>query len=94
MGWTFVFMMLVLKIPICGLGWIVWHAIHDVPDGFNDAADKDAESRDDGGSKVGRQHPRRPLPRSPRRGPHGEPVSPPPARTRSTVAKARHSDRS
>jgi hypothetical protein len=85
-------MMLVLKIPIVGLGWIVWHAIHDVPEDADSTGD--GVSRDDGGTKDRRRHPRPPLPRSPRRGPHGEPALVPPRRTRTTVAKARHSDRS
>ena len=43
---------------------------------------------DDGGIKRQRPHPRKPFPRRPRRGPHGDPAPQPPARVR-TVAPAR-----
>ena len=32
MGWTFVYLMLILKIPIAALLWIVWWAIRSAPD--------------------------------------------------------------
>ena len=74
--------MLALKIPLIGLLCIVWWAIKQKPE--------DASSReDDGGIKRHRMHPRKPLPRHPRRGPHGDPVPPPPARVRTVRARAR-----
>lgn len=84
MGWGFVWLMLVLKIPIGLLLWLVWWAVRQTPD--------DGETQGDGGggSKVPHardpRHPRPPFPRWPRRrGPHGDPVPDAPARTRTLV---------
>jgi hypothetical protein len=74
--------MLALKIPLIGLLCIVWWAIKQKPE---DSAPRD----DDGGIKRQRPHPPKPLPRHPRRGPHGDPAPVPPARVRSVRAKAR-----
>jgi len=88
-GWTFFFLMVVLKLPIAGLFWIVWRAIKDVDD---EPVPADGE---DGGTKT----PPRPLgpssrPRPPRRGPHGEPPLPAPPRSRTpAVARRRTGDR-
>ena len=80
---TFLFMMLALKIPIVALCLLVWWAIKQEPEPVDSQGGE-------GGSKVPpTRHPRRPLPRSPRRGPHGEPALPPPPRVRSVVARAR-----
>jgi hypothetical protein len=80
--WGFVWLMLALKIPLIGLLWIVWWAIKQKPE--------DSPSRDDdGGIKRRRLHPRKPLPRHPRRGPHGDPAPLPPARVRTVRARAR-----
>ena len=77
--------MLALKIPLLGLIFIVWWAIKQKPE--------DSSSRDDdGGIKRHRTHPRKPLPRHPRRGPHGDPAPRPPSRVRSIRAKARTLD--
>jgi hypothetical protein len=83
-SWTFVYLMLALKIPIIALLWIVWWAIKSEPEPVD-------ERRDDGGIKRPplRPHPRKPFPRRPRRGPHGDPSPPSPARTRAVVARAR-----
>lgn len=82
MTWGFVWLMLALKIPLIGLLCIVWWAIKQKPE--------DSPSRDDdGGIKRQRVHPRRPLPRHPRRGPHGDPAPPPPPRVRTVRARAR-----
>ena len=82
MTWGFVWLMLALKIPLIGLLCIVWWAIKQKPE--------DSSSRDDdGGIKRHRLHPRKPLPRHPRRGPHGDPAPLPPSRVRSVRAKAR-----
>jgi hypothetical protein len=77
---TFIFMMLVLKIPIVALILLVWWAVKQEPEPVDSPGG-------DGGTKV--RHPRRPLPRPPRRGPHGGGVTPAPPRVRSVVAKAR-----
>ncbi len=80
MGWAFVWMMLVLKIPIIGLLWIVWRAIKAEPVVPDDAA------ADTGGG--GFKHPRPRKPRPPRRGPHAEPLPRPPARLRAVAIQA------
>ena len=56
MTWTFIWLMLLLKIPIGGMLWIVWWAIHKTDE--EPAVDGD----EDGGSKLRL----RPHPRSPR----------------------------
>jgi hypothetical protein len=81
-SWTFVYLMVALKLPIAALLWIVWWAIHAEPEPVED------QPGDDGGTKVER-HPRKPLPRNPRRGPHGDPAPRSPARTRTVLAKGR-----
>ena len=82
MTWTFLYLMLILKLPIAGLLWLVWWAIkQDV--------DEPVAKDDDGGSRRERHHPRLPLPRTPRRGPHGTPAPTPPARVRTVVARGR-----
>jgi hypothetical protein len=86
MDWGFIWLMFVLKIPIVALLLIVWWAIRSQPE------QSDVPGSDDGGTKRPRRHPRRPFPRSPRRGPHGDPALPPPARVRSVVARARDTD--
>ena len=86
MGWTFIWLMLFLKIPIGGLLWLVWWAIHKTDEEPVSATDED------GGSKVRRDrhhHPRAPRPQRPRRGPHTGAPPPAPLRTRSVVARAR-----
>jgi len=84
-GWTFFFIMIVLKIPILLLMWLVWWSTRPVEDV--------APGDDDGGLRVGGQghpmHPRPPLPHTPRRGPHGERPLPSPRRVRSVVARSR-----
>jgi hypothetical protein len=96
MGWGFVWLMVVLKIPIGLLLWLVWWAIRQEPDD----ASGDAPGGD-GGSKVPLSqdpnhphHPHPPFPRRPRgRGPHGDPTVPPPPRTRTLVARSRMPER-
>ena len=89
MGWTFVYLMLILKIPIAALLGIVWWAIRSAPE------TEPENAADDGGGTKTRQprHPRRPLPRHPRRGPHGDPLPLPPPRVRTVLARARRTDR-
>jgi hypothetical protein len=76
-----------IKLPIAGL--MLWIPFH------NDEAMRSPEppdsSDEDGGSKTlpgGSPHPRphTPLPRSPRRGPHGTPSPAAPRRIRTTAA--------
>lgn len=82
---TFIFMMLVLKIPIAALLWIVYWAIKQEPE--------PAPAAGDDGGRPRRPHPREPRPRRPRRGSHGDPVPAPPSRVRSVTARARSLDR-
>jgi hypothetical protein len=74
MTWGFIWLMLVLKIPIAMLLYIVWWAVRQAPE--------PEVSDDDGG--IGRDDPLDPRgPAFPRhRGPHGDPVLPSPPRTR------------
>lgn len=86
MDWAFIYLMLVLKIPIAALLGIVWWAVRAKPNAT------EQPDPNDGGTKRPRPHPRRPFPRHPRRGPHGDPATPPPPRTRTVVARARRAD--
>jgi hypothetical protein len=75
MGWGFVWMMVVLKIPIVALLWLVWWAVKQT--------DAEMELPTDGGGSDRHPHrggPRRPRP--PRRGPHAEPAPRAPSRVR------------
>jgi hypothetical protein len=91
---TFIFMMVVLKIPILALLWIVWWAIKQQPDA-------EGGNGGDGGIRSEPRfphHPRRRPPRGPRRGPHSDPGSGSPPRTRRatrhvTPIEARHARR-
>lgn len=88
MGWGFVWLMLVLKIPIGLLLWLVWWAIRQTPD------DAGESQGGDGGSKVVAErdprHPRPPFTPHPRhRGPHGDAMPAPPARTRTRASRSR-----
>lgn len=83
--WAFIYLMLVLKIPLIALLAIVWWAVHASPDSG------EQHDGDDGGTKRPR-HPHRPFPRRPRRGPHGDPGPVSPPRTRAVVARAKRAD--
>jgi hypothetical protein len=77
MGWTFVYLMVFLKLPILALLYLVWWAIHQGPE-----QESGEDGGDDGGSRIPR-HPRPPLRPLPRRGPHrGSPAPASPARVR------------
>jgi hypothetical protein len=88
-AWTFVWLFLILKIPIVALFFLVRWAVQA----------PETEPSDDGGigprtgrSSIGPRHPHHPrsrLPRSPRRGPHGAPTPASPARMRTVVARGR-----
>jgi hypothetical protein len=84
-AWTFVWLMVFLKIPIVGLFLIVRWAVRQTP-----------ESAPGGDGGVGPRtspqhpyHPRAPRPRRPRRGPHGDAPLPSPPRVRSLVSRKR-----
>jgi hypothetical protein len=83
--WTFLWLMVFLKIPIVGLFLIVRWAVRDAPD---TATDQDGGI----GPRPRPRHPHHPrsrLPRSPRRGPHGDPapLSPPRIRALTTAQR-------
>jgi hypothetical protein len=83
--WVLLFAGLV-KLPIAALMlWIPFR--YDEAQIVSDASDS---SEEDGGSKALpggplNPHPRSPLPRSPRRGPHGTPSPPSPPRVRTPL---------
>ena len=84
MGWTFFWMMIVLKVPIVALLAIVWWAIRQEPE----------TSGEDPAERIRkRPHPPGWRPGRPRRGPHGDPAPLPPPRVRTTVARGRDSER-
>jgi hypothetical protein len=79
-GWAFVWLFVVLKIPVIAALWLVWWSIRD--------PEPPEEPRGDGGGSDRGPH-RHPRPRRPgptRRGPHGEPIGAP----RRVRAGARH----
>jgi hypothetical protein len=85
--WTFLWLMVFLKIPIVGLFLIVRWAVKDAPD----------TASEDGGigpwpGPLHPHHPRRRPPRRPRRGPHMGPAPASPPRVRA-VATLRHGPR-
>ncbi|MGI8428766.1 MAG: hypothetical protein ACR2OB_05550 [Solirubrobacteraceae bacterium] len=83
MTWGFLWLMLALKIPLIALIYLVWWAIKQEPE-------QAPSPEDDGGVKRHqRPHPRKPSPRRPRRGPHGEPAPAPPSRVRTVRARSR-----
>lgn len=82
-AWTFIWLMVFLKIPIGALFLIVRWAVNQTPE---------TEPGQDGGtgprpSPHHPHHPRSRLPRPPRRGPHGDPSPSSPARVRTLVAR-------
>jgi hypothetical protein len=84
-AWTFVWLMVFLKIPIVALFLIVRWAVRQTPE---------AAPGSDGGigprtSPQHPYHPRTPRPRRPRRGPHGDAPLPSPPRVRSLVSRKR-----
>ena len=85
--WGFLWLMFALKIPIVG-------AAVDRLVGRQAEPEPEQEPKGgDGGTKHSAPAPpRRPFPRRPRRGPHGDPALPAPPRTRSVVARAKRAD--
>jgi hypothetical protein len=89
--WVWIVMLAALiKLPIAGL--LLW-----IPFRYDDsmrAPEGQDSSEEDGGSKALPggpldPHPRAPLPRGPRRGPHGEQSPPAPPRVRTPVRSRR-----
>jgi len=84
-AWTFIWLMVFLKIPIVALFLIVRWAVKQTPE---------PEPGQDGGigpcsRPLHPHHPRARLPRAPRRGPHGQPPPAAPSRVRTVTARAR-----
>jgi hypothetical protein len=82
--WTFIWLMVLLKIPIVAMYLLIRWAVRE----------PEVEGSEDGGigprSRPLHPHrPRSPLPRSPRRGPHGDPMPAAPRRVRAVVARGR-----
>lgn len=84
-AWIFIWLMLILKIPVVGLLLLVRWAVRQTPEG---------STEEDGGIGFDPRplrprdprHPRPRLPRSPRRGPHrGAPAPVAPLRVRGVV---------
>jgi hypothetical protein len=83
--WTFIWLLVLLKIPIVALFMIVRWAIGQTPD---------TEAGQDGGIgprplPLHPRHPRPTLPRLPRRGPHASPSPSSPRRVRAITAHQR-----
>ena len=85
MDWTFLYLMVFLKLPIFALFWIVWWAVRAEPGTGTDDADQ-PDGSGGGGSKRPRE-PSGPRPRS--RGPHGTSHLTAPPRSRPVTAKGR-----
>jgi hypothetical protein len=96
--WPIFFLAVILKIPIAGLLYLVWWAIHQTPE-----TEEAPPASEDNDSLHRRRGPRRP--RDPRRGPHAPDAQPlpecppggrlrvltPPAPARAATAHARGS---
>jgi hypothetical protein len=84
-AWTFIWLMVFLKIPIVALFLIVRWAVGQTPE---------SAPEQDGGigprpRPLHPHHPRSRLPRSPRRGPHGDPSTASPPRVRTVTSRPR-----
>ena len=91
MTWTFIWLILLIKIPVGGMLWLIWWSIKKA-----DREEPTPEGgSDDGGSKLPLQPHRRPraprpyTPLHPRRGPHTGARPSTPQRTRTVLARAR-----
>jgi hypothetical protein len=83
-----------IKLPIAALMLWIPFRYDESMRAVDDASDPSDSPEDDGGSKALPggpldPHPRAPLPRPPRRGPHGSPAPPSPPRTRRVPAITR-----
>ena len=76
---TFIWMFVVLKIPIIAALVLIWYAIREPEPAADD------EPRDGGSDREPEHGPR--LPRPPRRGPHAAPPPAPPARVRTAAGR-------
>jgi hypothetical protein len=76
---TFVWMFLVLKIPIVAALWLIWWAVTSEPEPATE------EDQGGGGGRHPRPRPRKPL--GPRRGDHPLPRPPAPQRVRARGKK-------
>jgi hypothetical protein len=89
-AWTFIWLMLILKIPVVGLLLLVRWAVKQTPEGEMAGEDDGGIAFDPSANPRHPLHPRPRLPRGPRRGPHRDvpaPASPP--RVRAVVAHRR-----
>lgn len=91
--WVVIVLLGIIKLPLVAL--MLWMPFRSDPPS-DDVSDSSDSSQEDGGSKTlpggphdGRRHPRGPLPRTPRRGPHGSPSPAPPQRVRRLTARGR-----
>jgi hypothetical protein len=91
--WTFIWLMVILKVPIVALFLIVRWAVRQTPE-------TEPGSSDGGiGPRPTPLHPHRAggggsrLPRAPRRGLHGDPAPTSPARMRTLVQRQRQAHR-
>jgi hypothetical protein len=87
--WTFIWLMVILKIPILALFLIVRWAVRQTPE---------TEPGLDGGIgprplPLHPHHPRSRPPRAPRRGPHGDPAPAAPRRVRALASSQRQPHR-
>jgi hypothetical protein len=89
-AWTFLWLMLALKIPIVALFLIVRWAVRQTPEEWTDAGEGGIGPAN---GPLHPHHPRARLPRLPRRGPHGGAPLVPPARVRTAVARGKLAQR-
>jgi hypothetical protein len=93
-AWTFIWLMVILKIPIVALFLLVRWAVRQGPEAAPEEDGGIGFRLDPHSPTRNPRHPRSRLPRTPRRGPHrGAPASLPPARVRTVAARARLSQR-
>ncbi len=91
--WMLFVLLAVIKLPLIGLMlWMPFRndeaaIVPNLADASSDPSDEDGGSPTLPAGPLD-PHPRMPLPRSPRRGPHGSPALAPPARVR-THARAK-----
>jgi hypothetical protein len=91
-AWTFIWLMVFLKIPIVALFLIVRWAVRQTPEALGDE-DGGIGPRTGPTRPLHPHHPRARLPRAPRRGPHGDAPLLPPSRVRIVVARGRLAQR-
>jgi hypothetical protein len=88
--WMLLVLFGLLKLPFVGLMMWMPFRSDEAMRAPVDASDASDSSEEDGGSRAlpagpRDPHPRMPLPRTPRRDPHGSPALPAPARVRTSV---------